>query len=425
MPVADPVEGAPAAVQGRTGPLGGRPVAELDVVVAGSGPAALALGAACVAAGLVVRTIGPVGPWTATYGAWLDELDSVAQACVAQPSAVDVVVTDAAHPGAVATRRTLPRTYGVMDNELLRAALGTAEHVDASVLGVVRTGEWSTVDTTSGRCRARLVVDATGPAPRLLTARRALRPGVGVPEQTAYGLVIDGRPEAVGGEASVLMDWSQPPGQRADDPATFLYVLSLGAGRWLVEETSLARRPAVSHDELRSRLAARLGQDLTGTAEHVELVTIPMAPGLPSRAQQVVGFGAAAGYIHPATGYSVTASLRAAPRVAAAIVEALEADPRERSAQVWNAVWPAAHRRSRALHDYGLAALLRMAPDELAGFFGAFFDLPTERWSGYLRVDVDPSEVVRAMRAVFMALPWPLRARLAAGSPLPFVRLLR
>jgi lycopene beta-cyclase len=293
------------------------------------------------------------------------------------------------------------------------------------VVDVALSGDDFSVRTSAGPFRAGLVVDATGAAPRFVAAHSGRNQRGRVPEQTAYGLVVDRRPEVVGGSASVLMDWRQPPGHRAGDPATFLYVLSLGGGRWLVEETSLARRPAVGHDELRARLAARLGDDLTARAEHVELVTIPMAPGAPSRSQPVVGFGAAAGYVHPATGYSVAASLRGAPRVAAAIADALSADPRQRSLNVWNAVWPAGQRRSRALHDYGLAALLRMAPDELAGFFGAFFRLPTELWSAYLRVDVDPGEVVQAMRKVFMSLPWSMRARLATGSPVPFARLLR
>ncbi len=409
----------------RVGPVGGASVTEVDVVVAGAGPAALALGAACAAVGLDVRTIGPVGPWTATYGAWLDELDGVATDCVAETSAIEVVVGEPSGRGDGSLRRALPRPYCVLDNDRLRRALGTAPHIDAAVLGVAHGVDHHVVDTTAGRARALVVVDATGATPRLVAARSG-RTNVGTaPEQTAYGVVLDHRPERIGGSASVLMDWRQPAGHRPGAPATFLYVLSLGDGRWLVEETSLARRPAGGHDELRARLAARLGQDPTGRAEHVELVTIPMAPGVPRRAQPVVGFGAAAGYVHPATGYSVTASLRAAPRVATAIVAALESDARARSSLVWDAVWPTAHRRSRALHDFGLAALLRMAPDELGRFFGAFFGLPVEQWSAYLRVDVEPAEVVQAMRAVFMALPWSMRARLAVGSPLPLARSLR
>jgi lycopene beta-cyclase len=423
--VADQASLSAAQVAAQPGPPSGASVAEVDVVVAGAGPAALALGAACHAAGLDVCTVGPVGPWTATYGVWIDELDDQMLACVREPSTIEVVVAEPSGRGDGLLHRLLPRTYGVLDNDRLQRAIGTARHVDAIVTGVVRHGDHHVVDTSAGRLRARLVVDATGAAPRLMSASAGRASGNRAPAQTAYGVVLGHRPALLGGSGSILMDWRQPPGHHSAASATFLYVLSLGGGRWLVEETSLARRPAVGHDELRARLASRLGEDPTERAEHIELVTIPMAPGAPRRSQPVVGFGAAAGYVHPATGYSVSASLRAAPRVAGAIVAALDADVRTRSLQVWDAVWPSAYRRSRALHDFGLAALLRMAPDELGRFFGAFFDLPSEQWSAYLRVDVEPAEVVRAMRSVFTALPWSMRARLVAGSPLPLVRSLR
>ncbi|MEZ5248041.1 MAG: lycopene cyclase family protein [Ilumatobacteraceae bacterium] len=83
-------------------------------------------------------------------------------------------------------------------------------------------------------------------------------------------------------------------GKRSAAEPTFVYLVQLEAGRWLVEETSLARRSPMPIDELRARLATRLGADLTGRAEHVEHVSIPMRPGVPSRLQPTVGFGAAA-----------------------------------------------------------------------------------------------------------------------------------
>ena len=372
---------------------------DYDVVVAGDGPAALALASACAQLGLQVCAVGEGSPWTATYGTWVDEVPAYCDA-LATTSPIDVAVAD--------RRIALDRTYGVFDNATLRARFAAVPVVAARV-GGVRHHLWgSVVDTTAGPLRARLVVDATGAAPALLAPRR----GAGrVPQQTAYGLVLDHRPEAVGGTGSVLMDWRQPPGTVG--PPTFLYVLALPGGRWLVEETSLARAQPVAADTLRLRLAARLGADLTDRAEHVEHVSIPMAPGLPNRSQAVVGFGAAAGYIHPATGYSVAASLRAAPRVAHGLVAAVRLDdPAQRALAAWNAVWPAEQRRARALHDYGLGVLLRMSDVELSGFFGAFFDLPTEQWSAYLRIDTSATAVSRTMTAMFRSVPWHLRRRL-------------
>jgi lycopene beta-cyclase len=377
-----------------------------DVVVVGDGPSGLALGAACGAAGLDVLVVGEGRPWTATYGTWTDDVPGF-EAALATDTAIDVV------GGA---RLTLPRRYGTFHHERLQAQLDTVPRTVARVASVQHRDDASDVVLDDGSRRAaRVVVQATGP--------RAVMPGV--PAQTAYGLVLDHRPAMIEGDAAVLMDWRPAGPQHAAEP-TFIYVVALDRGRWLVEETSLARRTPMPVDELRARLSARLGADLTDGAEHVEQVVIPMRPGLPNRSSLTVGFGAAAGYVHPATGYSVAASLRAAPRVAAGIAAALPIDdPRRRALSVWNAVWPAEQRRARALHDYGLAALLRLPAADVQSFFDAFFALPVELWSAYLRVDTDATTVSRVMTAVFSSVPWRVRRRLAAGSPAPFARLLR
>ena len=401
--------------------------AMVDAVVVGAGPAALALGAACAQRGVVVCTLGPSAPWVSTYGVWLDDLDESVVAgdptVVASSSSIDLVVGD----GRDGPRRTrLARRYGVLDNAVLRARLGRAAHIDATVTGVRRRGDGHEVLTTDGSVQARLVIDATGAVPTFLAERNQR---AGAARQTAYGLVLDHRPGELGGDEAVLMDWRPPsPDPRFASDPTFAYVVPLGAGRWLVEETSLARQVPMSVDELRARLAARLGADLTHRAEHVEHVSIPMAPGTPDLSQHIVGFGAAAGYQHPATGYSVAASLRAAPRVAAAIEASLRnagpaATPEAEA--VWAAVWPQQYRRARALHDYGLAALLGLPAHTMGEFFAAFFAMPTEQWAAYLRVDTTPGEVAAVMRGVFGAVDWQLRLRLMRGNPRLLARLLR
>lgn len=385
-----------------------------DVVIVGDGPAGRALGAACSRHGLDVLVVGDDRRWAATYGAFADEVTEVAGAAAAT-MAIDVVGTP--------PRRRLEREYLVFDNDRLRTLLATAPHRPATVVGVQHRADphrSATVQLADGEpIDGRIVVDAGGPTPTLLARRRSVQAPA---FQSAYGVVVDGRPD-VGGDAAVLMDW-RPPSRDAD-PAepTFLYLVELGAGRWLVEETSLARATPLAPEALRRRLADRLGRDLTGEAEHVEHVLIPMWSGLPARSQPTVGFGAAAGYVHPATGYSVSASLAAADRVAAAAVAAVALDdPAGRSLAMWNAVWPGEMRRARALHDYGLAALVRMPTPSLQSFFDEFFALPTEQWSAYLRVHTTAAEVAKAMSAVFSSVPWSVRRRLATGSPAAFAR---
>jgi lycopene beta-cyclase len=209
---------------------------------------------------------------------------------------------------------------------------------------------------------------------------------------------------------------------------TFCYSLPVADG-WLVEETVLAARPAIEPISLLPRLAARLGRHpdrLLAQAVRTEYVRIPLGGSRPAPDQLVVAFGAAAGYVHAATGFSVAASIRAAPRVADAIDRALSlgsgvVDP----APIAEAVWPAAMRRTRVLHDYGLDVLLDLDDDDVRAFFDAFFDLSRQDWTAYLRVDSSPGEVSAVMTRLFRSSSWQLRRRLAGRNPASLARLLR
>jgi lycopene beta-cyclase len=207
---------------------------------------------------------------------------------------------------------------------------------------------------------------------------------------------------------------------------TFCYSLPVADG-WLVEETVLAARPAVEPIALLPRLAARLGRhpdDVLAHAVRTEYVRIPMGGSRPMLDQPVVAFGAAAGYVHAATGFSVASSIRAAPRVAEAIAVGLDRGTID-ARSVAEAVWPAAFRRSRVLHDYGLELLLRLDDAEVREFFGAFFRLPAEQIQRYMRIDTPPREVAAVMFRLFSSVSWPMRRRLASGNPTAFARLLR
>jgi lycopene beta-cyclase len=214
-----------------------------------------------------------------------------------------------------------------------------------------------------------------------------------------------------------LMDWSRPP--------TFLYAAQFSDGRVLLEETSLYSQPAHAIDDLRGLLAARLGVDATSEADAIERVEIPMGTRLPLTHTRVVGFGAAAGYIHPVTGYSVAASLRAAPRVAEAIRLCLSHQRRgaDLSAAAWQAVWPDHLVRTRRWHDMGLSVLSGLPRHAIPGFFDAFFDLPQELSAAYLRIDSDPGDVRRAMLGVFRRVNSATKLRLMS-SPGGLLRAL-
>lgn len=366
---------------------------DLDVTVVGDGPAGLALAAACRRTGLAVAVLGGGASWPATYSMWRDEVD-LPDGCFRTVSPTVVVFGHRRH--------AIDRAYAIVDNDALRVHLSSGLDVRVGRAARVQHFTWGSriVRADGGSIDAVHVIDATGRPPAL-----AIGPASSA-AQTAFGVVVPAPPSGYDDEAATMMDLRPPPDPGATP--TFCYVVPV-AGGWLVEETVLAARPPVDPDLLRRRLAGRFGaggDDIVATSR-LERVVIPIDGGVPPRRQAVVAFGAAAGYTHPATGYSVAASLRAAPRVAAAL-----GTDRPDPARVWEAVWPPAMRRTRRLHDYGLEVLLRLGPHELATFFDTFFELPVETWAPYLRIDAAPGEVSRTMTGMLRRLPWSMRRRL-------------
>lgn len=402
-----------------------------DVAVVGAGPAGRGLAAAIKDRGRDVILVDPAphAPWPATYGMWLDEVPSwvgerVGIESVALMSRIWDQVTVWGR-----RRHDLKRPYARVDNSALHRALADVPALAARVHGLTSLGTTVLVDTSRGDLEARLVVDATGVAGLSAKPRQ---PRV----QAAYG--VDVASGAVSGDwdagACVLMDWR--PGHQSSGDATFLYVLD-DSETVLVEETSLARAPALPVDELRERLTNRLGFDPSADATRIEHVAIVMDLDLP-RPGLTLPYGAAASFVHPATGYSVTASLCRAPGVAAAIDRAMDASvtsessspsrflSRSRSnsspahdltASLWPAVWSRSARRVRALHRIGLEALDRFDSHDIAEFFDAFFDLDTNDWAAYLSIDSSPREVSSAMRKVFSRVPARLKRTLVTAGP--------
>ena len=312
-----------------------------DVVVIGGGPAGRALARACAQEGLHTAIVDrhPHRPWTATYGAWADEL----------PPNTPTSATSTTVRAYAREEHLIQRTYVILDNAKLHELPDTVE--------VLRRPE-----------PARHTFNATG-------ARK------GRAEQTAVGTVIESD-----STETTLMDWR-------GNGDTFLYTVPLGNNRVLVEETCLARSPGMPLDELRERLHTRLSP-----SNEEERVRFPLdAP----RATQA--FGAAAGFIHPATGYSVATSLHLAPRVAQAI-KANE-DPK-------HVIWPTKARVVHAMRNHGLKALLRLDGEETRDFFELFFQLDPELQRAYLSGREDVSGTVRAMGALFRAAPAHLRWKL-------------
>ncbi len=128
----------------------------------------------------------------------------------------------------------------------------------------------------------------------------------------------------------------------------------------------------------------------------------------------VVAFGARAGLIHPATGYSLTRSAAVAPRLADAVVagaaDGLRGEALARRAR--SAVRSADDRRVEALLDFGGSLLATWSADDICAFFEAFFSLPQADWAGLLQRDVGPWRLANVMARVERASPASIRRQL-------------
>jgi lycopene beta-cyclase len=384
----------------------------IDVLVAGGGPAGWAVAAECARLGLVTELVdlAPDRPWRATYGSWRAEL----------PADVDPAVAAAGHGEAIGTiTHQLGWEYVVLNNTALRDRFATASVT--VVKGRVRDArpdpEGVTVEVDGGQRRAAVVLDATG-APRAVLGTAARGASA---DQTAVGVLVEAGAvqRLVTPGNALFMDWRPHHGETGWP--TFLYAVPVTADQVLLEETSLARRPGLGLGTLRRRLHARLAyHGIPVPPGGEERVRIPVDRPLPSpgdRRGPVVPFGAASPLVHPATGYSVATALQLAPRVAAAVRDALQrGGSAAAGAAAWRTVWSPAALTVHALRRRSLESLLRFPPGLVPKFFDVFFALPQRHRWAYLTGREDVQGSAAAMVALFATSPWWLRRRLVLGA---------
>ncbi|WP_277675889.1 lycopene cyclase family protein [Saccharopolyspora rectivirgula] len=387
----------------------------VDVVVVGGGVAGRAVAAACSDIGLQVALVAmaPRQGWGNTYSSWLDELPA------ALPDSTLAAVMPRMRSFGT-TWHEWSRAYAVLDNTQLWKHLWRPEvtEVAGRVVAAEHGATGSTVVLQDGRRVATaVVIDASGSA-RVLLGGRPPRPPT---EQTAVGAVFhasDVRGVLDNARTGVFMDWHPAPRTRGGWP-TFLYAVHLDDDRVLLEETALARRPGLPLALLRRRLAARLealGIDPDSSIAE-ERVKFPLDDPLP-RPGRVVPFGAAAGFVHPTSGFSVARALRQAPWVAAAISAGLTSSPAAAARAAWAVLWPPRVAAAHLLHRQALRALLHVPPDGVPEFFEQFLSLPHRHQKAFLAVEGDAAETSAAMSELFRRAPWRLRRRLLlAGLP--------
>jgi len=385
-----------------------------EVAVLGSGPAGLALAAACAERGLDVVCVAP-SPWRAwsqNFGLWSHQASLVPEDAVAgRYASPKVWLHDEAG-------FALPRAYLRLSTfRLHRALVARAEQagvrfVDARVDAIEHGEVESRLRTDAAiTVAAALAVDASGASTRHLA-----RSGETVDaHQTAYGIVAEVAEHPYAPGEMSFMDFRHDPNGEPHAAPSFLYSLPLDDRHVFLEETALVQKPAMPIDALRARLHERLRAmriDVVRVHEE-ERCVIPMGLGLPSKEQPLLGFGAAAAMVHPATGYQLASALKLAPSVARAIHDGLESGgPSEARRLGWEAVWPAERARLWSLYRFGMAALCSFDLERTRIFFESFFALEERDWQRYLDATASPTELAAIMGRLFCGAPLATQWRL-------------
>jgi lycopene cyclase-like protein len=392
-----------------------------DGLVIGAGPAALALAAELGERGLSVAALAPdppTTPWANTYGIWAGEVENLGLAHLLSHRWEDSVSHFGIGLDVEEGSIRHGRAYGLFDKGALRdhwlercGRAGVRWHPGRAET-IRHDGSLSTVTTAAGEeWRARLVVDASGHAP-VFVRRDSDGPVAG---QAAYGIVGRFSADPIPAGQFVFMDYRPDHLTEAErrEPPTFLYAMDLGEGIFFVEETSLALAPPVPFPTLQARLRRRLAHRGVEVREvlHEEFCLFPMNPPLPDRRQRVVGFGGAAGMVHPASGYLVGGLLRRAPDLADAIASGLRAGlvGAELAEAAWQGLWSPELRWKHAFFRFGLEKLMRFDEARLRHHFHTFFRLPPDQWMGFLTNTLGPRDLLAAMVRLYGQAPWDVR----------------
>lgn len=384
----------------------------MHIHVAGLGPAGAAFALRAISRGHFVTATEPRWPelsWPATYGVIETEVPHWADEWFHAPHEVTV---------RTASTRTLPYRYRMMNKPAFLHALHRA--VTSGALRVSQPAPTSSRSSANEEPHdADVVIVAHGAAH---TDRALWQVAVGyvfslpatsssldsdaleVPDRGATGITPKPR----------FMDWAEPDHDQAFPPS-FLYIQPVDEGI-LIEETVLATHanPAEILDELQRRLEGRLKQNefaeffRASTLLRTETVAIPMGTRAKAwyRTRGDIHFGASGGLIHPATGYSVGASLQAVDGVLNEL-EGLNATKGQ------NRLNPRNSELAYVLRQLGAELISRADQRTLADFFECFFRLPEGAQLAYL-TGHDGVEVMKTM--------WRLKQE--TGLRHPFLRPL-
>ncbi len=390
----------------------------MDILILGSGPAALCLASELASQKLNISCISNESPdnkWNNTYGIWASELEELGLESFLSHRWSDTVsfFGDGANStGNIATNHSYD--YGLINREsfqkeLLKRCEGI-QWYNETATEIIYKGHISQVVCKSGlKLNSRLVVDASGHKSKFIKRPKIKE----VAQQAAFGIVGRFSSPPVKKEQFVLMDYRSDhleDKELLEGTPSFLYAMDLGNNIYFVEETSLASYPPLSKDCLKKRLYRRLEGKGIFIEEiiHEEDCLFPMNLPLPYKNQPILAFGGAASMVHPASGYMVGSLLRRAPKLAKKLKVFLnnpELSSIELAQRGWDVLWPFELVQRHKLYLYGLNRLMSFDEAMLRSFFINFFRLSTNEWSGFLTNTLPLPKLIFVMSKMFVKSP--------------------
>ncbi len=389
----------------------------LDILILGSGPAALCLAAELAKQDLNIKGISTKSPnekWENTYGIWASELEELGLESLLShrwSKTVSFFGNGENKRGDLPTKHNYD--YGLINqeafqNDLLKKCKGI-EWLSETAKDITERNKLSEVICFSGlKIKARLVIDASGHKSNFV--KRPFQNEIA--QQAAYGIVGKFSSPPVNKEQFVLMDFRPNHLSKEEKKysPSFLYAMDLGDETFFVEETSLACYPALSQENLKKRLLKRLNSNGIKVSEifHEENCLFPMNLPLPFKKQFVLGFGGAASMVHPASGYMIGSLLRRAPLLAEKLATFLKEphlSSKELATKGWEVLWPYELTQRHKLYQYGLQRLMSFDESILRSFFSNFFRLSTKEWVGFLTNTLPLPKLIYVMSKMFINSP--------------------
>ena len=414
---------------------------DYDAVVVGTGPAGIAMAAELAGTGLSVLLLGPESCFVNNYGIFEDELAEIpldlSDAVVQRYDKMEVWLSES-------EQLDLGRRYVRLGRRELRAKLlaaaraGGVQYLDALVDGIEHERQHSELRVRGREAplRAKVPVLALGHNRELLAYEDGPRPTM----QTAYGYEVTWKNHPWPMDTALFMDFRHQDTEREEALAgahgedcashshwpSILYAFPVDEDTVFLQETCLVAPTdhAVPFDELKARLTRRLQRMGLDEDAHVEAVLeeeaswIPLGGTVPVAPQRSVAFGAAAGMVHPVSGYHIANMLTRAPHVARAIADGLASDsqvPAEEAARLaWDQLWDDDRRRQQGFYEFGMRMMLTFDQPTLLAFFRTFFRLPNVWWQSFLSHRLSGPELLMFALRVFAVASNDIRFRLIA-----------